>query len=281
MSFAPGDKWRVRCTNRLAACNCLPSMNATQERMRTRSNVFLLFHTVRGNSTCLTWDFLMRNFSLPPNNLQAVAVRKRNCFMDHRAHGAKWVCAYWCMTCEQSFPFYGSENWDRKLKSSGFAEATWSVNDKLRFDSKPLLILGRVGLSRKIKVEVAFHKEIYLGLKNPFEGEGSSNPDTPWIYGVSIPTPYTALWSLWTGWWSTHIQPMVYPYLHAPLLPYATIRLILFYRLLKNWITCESLILVDIFLDIHHIGQQNFWAWACLLKSYTPCFRLEVSNRNN
>ena len=161
MSFAPGDKWRVHCTNRLAACNCLPSMHAAQERMRTRSNVFLLFHTVRGNSTCLTWDFLMRNFSLPPNNLQAVAVRKRNCFMEHRAHGAKRVCAYWCMTHKQSFPFYGSENWDRKLKSSGFAEATWSVNDKLRFDSKSLLILGRVGLSRKIKVEVAFHKEIY------------------------------------------------------------------------------------------------------------------------
>lgn len=133
--------------------------------MRTRSNVFLLFHTVRGNSTCLTWDFLMRNFSLPANNLQAFAVRKRNCFMEHRAHSAKWVCAYWCTTCIQTFPFYGSENWDlnwdRKLKSSGFAEATWSVNDKLRFDSKSLLILGRTGLSRKIKVEVAFHKEIY------------------------------------------------------------------------------------------------------------------------
>lgn len=47
------------------------------------------------------------------------------------------------------------------MKSSGFAEATWSVNDKLRFDSKSLSILRRIGLSRKIKIEVAFHKEIF------------------------------------------------------------------------------------------------------------------------
>lgn len=72
------------------ACNCLPNYcsSTTQEHMRTRSSVFLLFHTVRSNSTCLTWDFLMRNFS-PRKQPAGICSQKRNCFMEHRAHSAK------------------------------------------------------------------------------------------------------------------------------------------------------------------------------------------------